>query len=107
MVGASVSARVGVPTLAATLLTTAVAVAVNVATEWKTAPWAWVAVAVMTVASAAVSVWLHRRTQAAAAPTGRPPAASAPESTVEIRGNAFYGPAGVQGNGTQINRFGS
>lgn len=46
--------------LLVSVVTTAVAVAINVATELKTEAWAWVAVGVLTVALAGVTVLVHR-----------------------------------------------
>jgi hypothetical protein len=39
-------------------------VAVNLATDWKTNLWAWLAVVVLTVAGAGTTVWLYRVDQA-------------------------------------------
>lgn len=49
------------PTIATVLLASAAAVAINLATEWKTNLWAWLVVGVITVLAAAVAVWLDRR----------------------------------------------
>jgi hypothetical protein len=54
-----------VPTVAWAVLTSATAVAVNLATEWKSNPWAWLAVAVTTALVASVALWLDRRQAAA------------------------------------------
>jgi hypothetical protein len=54
-------ARVVVPTAATAVLTSAIAVVINFATEWKTNPWAWLGVVGLTVVSAAVSLWLAYR----------------------------------------------
>lgn len=111
MARTSVVVRVGIPTLVVAVLATAVAIAVNLATtESTTSGWAWMAVGVVTLASAAASLWLYRRTQVAT--QDRLPAAPAAPSTgprpdVEISGNTFHGPTGVQGSGVQHNRFGA
>jgi membrane protein implicated in regulation of membrane protease activity len=102
--------RVWIPTLAVAVSSTAAAVAVNVATEWKTNSWAWVAVMLITAVSAAVSVWLYRRTQNHILAEDRPfkvpaPAASATNPSVQIRDNTFHGSAAVNGSGAQINHF--
>lgn len=46
--------------LIAAVVTTAVAVAINIATELKTEAWAWIAVGVLTIALAGVTVLMHR-----------------------------------------------
>lgn len=43
------------------VLTSAAAVAINLATDWKTNPWAWLAVVVVTMLAAVVALWLDRR----------------------------------------------
>jgi hypothetical protein len=53
--------RVVAATVATVMLTSAAAVAINFATEWKTNLWAWLMVGVITVLAAAVAVWLNRR----------------------------------------------
>ncbi|PZS22983.1 MAG: hypothetical protein DLM61_24860 [Pseudonocardiales bacterium] len=50
-----------VVTVATAVLTSAIAVVINLATEWKTNPWAWLGVVGLTVLSAAVSLWLAHR----------------------------------------------
>lgn len=55
------AARVGAPIAATSAVAAGLAIAVNLATEWKADPWTWVAVAVLTALSAVVSLWLHRR----------------------------------------------
>jgi hypothetical protein len=53
--------RVAAPALAAAVVTSGGGVAVNLATEWKTNPWAWAAVGVITVLAAVVAQWLALR----------------------------------------------
>lgn len=53
--------RTVAPTVATALVGSAVAVVVNLATEWKTNWWAWLAVVVLTVLSGGVSVLLYRQ----------------------------------------------
>jgi hypothetical protein len=54
--------RVVAPTVVWAVLTSVLAVVVNLATEWKVNLWAWLAVVVTTVLVAAASLWLdHRR----------------------------------------------
>jgi cytochrome bd-type quinol oxidase subunit 2 len=60
MVGRAVR-RVVAPTLVWAVLTSAVAVAVNLATEWKSNPWAWLAVVVTTVLVAVAALWVEHR----------------------------------------------
>jgi hypothetical protein len=60
--------RVAVLAAATAVSGSAVAVAVNLATEFKTNFWAWVAVVVATALVAAVAMWLDHRRNAEAAP---------------------------------------
>jgi hypothetical protein len=53
--------QVVVPTSVTALVGTALAVIINLATEWKNNLWAWLIVALLTVGSAVVSLWLYRR----------------------------------------------
>jgi hypothetical protein len=61
-------ARVVVPTVVVAVSTSLVGVAVNLATQWQDNLWAWLAVGVLTVIVAVVSVWLTRRQAGADAP---------------------------------------
>ncbi|QTR01278.1 hypothetical protein J7S33_17560 [Saccharothrix algeriensis] len=61
--------RVVVPTLVVAAVSSGLAVVINLATEWKTNPWAWVGVVVLTLAAAGVSLW-SSRSQGADAPGG-------------------------------------
>lgn len=51
--------RVVVVAVLTAVATSTLAVVVNLATEWKTNPWAWLGVGVLTVISAAVSLNIH------------------------------------------------
>ncbi len=96
--------------MAVAVLATAVMVTVNFATaDATTGPLAWVIVGVVTLASAAASLWLYRRTQdpTTSAPAGADTTVRGAGSGVQISGNTFLGPAAVQGKGKQRNRFGS
>jgi hypothetical protein len=53
--------RIVAPTLATAVVTSGLAVAVNLATEWKTEVWAWLVVAGLTVLSFVATLWLYRR----------------------------------------------
>jgi hypothetical protein len=53
--------RVVVPTVATAVVSSAVAIVVNLATEWKTNPWAWVGVGMLTLVAAVLAVWLACR----------------------------------------------
>lgn len=55
------SVRIVALTAASALVGSAVAAAVNLATEWKTSWWALLAVVALTVISGGVSLWLYRR----------------------------------------------
>lgn len=61
MSGDSAVRRVGVPTLLTAITSTGIAIVVIYATDWKTNPWAWIAVAALTVLSFCGSLWLYRR----------------------------------------------
>jgi hypothetical protein len=61
MAGDSIVRRVVLPTLAAAVTTSLIAVLVNFATEWKQSVLAWLGVAALTLLSAGVSVWLFTR----------------------------------------------
>ncbi|MEV0360258.1 hypothetical protein AB0H71_29805 [Nocardia sp. NPDC050697] len=66
--------KVAVPTAATAVVSSGLAVAVNVATDGG-AVWAWVAVAMLTVAAFATSLWLQLAAQPPApAPVLPPPA---------------------------------
>jgi ABC-type arginine/histidine transport system permease subunit len=53
--------RVVAPTVSSAVVGSAVAVSVNLATEWKNNLWAWLAVLVFTVISGGVALWLEYR----------------------------------------------
>jgi hypothetical protein len=55
--------RVGLPTLATAVTASVITVAITYATAWRNNVWAWVAVGVLTLVSAGVSVWLYRQQQ--------------------------------------------
>lgn len=55
--------RVGLPTLAVGVATSGTAIAITYATAWRDNVWAWVAVGMMTLAGAGVSVWTYVRQQ--------------------------------------------
>ncbi|MGH3568805.1 MAG: hypothetical protein ACRDRH_22815 [Pseudonocardia sp.] len=60
--------RVAVSTVATAVVSSGVAVVVNLATEWGTNVWAWAAVVVLTLVAAALSLWLARRSDASTRP---------------------------------------
>lgn len=105
--------RVGIPTVMVAVLATAVMVAVNYATnDATTGPIAWAVVVVVTLASAAASFWLYRRTQPTPTTPADPsstvgPGTGAPGAGVRVSGNTFHGPTAVQGSGEQHNHFGA
>ena len=51
------------PTVATAVVGSGVATVINLATEWKTNVWAWVAVAVLTLLAAGLSLWLACRSE--------------------------------------------
>ncbi len=63
----SAAGRVVAPIIVTAITTSGVAIALNLATEWKTNFWAWLAVGVLTVTSGVVAVWLYRRQTSTAA----------------------------------------
>lgn len=62
----SAASRVVAPILVTAITTSAVAAALNLATDWKNNLWAWLAVGVLTLTSGGVAVWLYRKQTAAA-----------------------------------------
>lgn len=85
--------RVVVPTAATAGLSTALAVAINVATGGGHSVWAWVAVAVLTVGVFVVSLWLHHNQSSAV------PAAPAPEPALGIDLSDLQTPGGMSAEG--------
>jgi hypothetical protein len=53
--------RVGLPTFAAAVVTSGIAIAINYATSGQNNVWAWAIVGALTLISAGVSVWLYRQ----------------------------------------------
>lgn len=53
-----------VPTVATAVAGSVVAVVINLATEWKRDPLAWLAVALFTGISAVIALWLDHHRQA-------------------------------------------
>jgi hypothetical protein len=80
--GRSMLGRVVAPTVAVAVVTSALAVVVNLATEWKTNPWAWVGVAGLTLAAAGGSWWMFRSQSSATASDAPPPGQSVTNSTI-------------------------
>ena len=54
--GRMINLRSGLLALAAAVVSSALAVVVNLATEWKANPWAWIAVALLTILTYAVTL---------------------------------------------------
>jgi hypothetical protein len=98
--------RVVLPILATTVVSTVVAVSVNVATDGRSNVWAWIAVLVATALSAAVTLWLWRRTNH---PTSVSDAGSTvdrrPDGSVSITDSNFEDSTAIQGSGTQHIHF--
>ena len=63
-----VSWRVAVPAVATAVVGSGAAIVINLATEWKSSVWAWMAVAVLTMLAAGLSLWLARGSSTVAAP---------------------------------------
>ncbi|MGV9336957.1 hypothetical protein [Nocardia sp. NPDC003726] len=99
--------RVAVPTGVTAVVTTGLAVAVNYATGGDHAAWAWVAVAVLTVAAFGTSLWLQLAAQPPA-PVPEPVAGIDIEDASAVRDMRFgqvHGPGpGVRGRRLQAGR---
>lgn len=92
--GRSMVGWVVAPTVAVAVVTSTLAVVVNLATEWKTNPWAWAGVAGLTVAAAGVSWWMFRsQSPATGSDTPPPPGQSVTNSSI-IGPNIQIGSAG-------------
>lgn len=90
--------RVVAPTLVCAVLTSMVAVVVNLATEWKSNPWAWLAVAVTTVLVAVAALWLeHRR-------GGFPAESERPAHRQVVENSTIYGSNFQVGGDVSIDR---
>jgi predicted secreted protein len=63
MVAKGLMRRVALPTFATAVTTSGIAVAITYATAWRNNVWGWVAVGVLTLVSAGVSVWLYFQQQ--------------------------------------------
>ncbi|MGH4022837.1 MAG: hypothetical protein ACRDT0_27100 [Pseudonocardiaceae bacterium] len=63
-----VGRRVVASTVVTAVVTSAAAVVINLATEWKSNLWAWLAVVVVTVLVAAAALWSDRYAAAAGPP---------------------------------------
>ena len=98
--------RVVVPTVATAVIASATAITINLATSAPRSPWLWGGVAVITILSAAVSLWLWQRTSSAEAQPGKPAEPSPPGGTVKITDSTFNGPTTIQGSGEQKIQFG-
>lgn len=97
MVGRAVR-RVVAPTLVSAVLTSMVAVVVNLATEWKSNPWAWLAVGVTTVLVAVAALWLeHRR-------GGLPAESERSAHRQVVKNSTIYGSNFQVGGDVSINR---
>jgi hypothetical protein len=57
----SIVSRVILPTVAAAITTSVIAIAITYATAWRDNLWAWLTVGLLTILSAGVSVWLYRQ----------------------------------------------
>lgn len=62
-VGMRIMSRIALPTFVTAVITSGIAVAITYATAWRDNVWAWLAVALLTVISAAISVWLYAQQQ--------------------------------------------
>jgi hypothetical protein len=58
-----IMSRIALPTFVTAVITSGIAVAITYATAWRDNIWAWLAVALLTVISAAISVWLYTQQQ--------------------------------------------
>ncbi|MEU7221145.1 hypothetical protein [Nocardia iowensis] len=81
--------RVAAPTAMTAVVSTALAVVVNLATSSVESRWLWVAVAVLTVVGFVASLWLYRRSDHSPQPD-RPPV-GVDLGTVKARGFRIQG----------------
>lgn len=89
--------RVVAPTVVWAVLTSMVAVAVNLATEWKSNPWAWLVVGVSTALVAVAALWLdHRRAD--------PAGPERPVGGQVVNNSTIQGPNVQVGGDVSINR---
>ncbi|MDX3659424.1 hypothetical protein PV646_19145 [Streptomyces sp. ID05-26A] len=97
MAEGSVARRVVAPTIVMAVFSSGSAIVVNLATEWKNNPLAWVGVVVLTAATAGVAYWLWRAQGAAQEP--------GPQSTVErsVTGEVHDSTV-IIGDGNQVQR---
>lgn len=80
----SIASGVVLPTVAAAVITSVIAIAVTFATAWRDNLWAWLAVGILTMVSAGVSVWLYRQQ---AHPDPGPGATGANEAEIGRKAN--------------------
>jgi hypothetical protein len=97
VVGGRVVRRVVAPTVATAVAGSLVAVALSLATEWKSNPWAWLAVVVTTALVAAATLWLDRR-------QGDPPEPERPSGGQVVTNSTIHGPNFQVGGDVSINR---
>jgi hypothetical protein len=57
----SLAIRVVIPTFAVAVTTSVIAVVINYATTWQHNVWAWLAVGILTLVGASLSVWQYRQ----------------------------------------------
>lgn len=74
--------RIAVPTLITAVVTSALAVVINLATDWKGNSWAWLAVVVLTLLSAGASYWLSRSSEEPTALISRSVTGKVSKSTI-------------------------
>lgn len=89
--------RVVAPTVVWAVLTSAAAVAVNLATEWKSNPWAWLTVVVTTALVAAAALWLDHQ-------KGDPAEPERPAGGQVVDNSTIHGPNFQVGRDVSINR---
>jgi hypothetical protein len=94
--GRSPGGRVAIPTAAVAVIGSALAVVVNLATEWKTNLWVWAGVAGVTCAAAIASWWLHKAQNPPSAPEDPPPV------TRSVLGTTFNSTV-ITGDGNRVN----
>jgi hypothetical protein len=92
-----VTMRVVVPTVVVAVLTSGVAIMVNIATGGNAGWWAWLTVAVLTLLTAVASLWLHTAShdEPPRPPVSTPPAPFVPPTPV-VQQNAISSGGSVQ-----------
>lgn len=96
--GRPLGGRVAAPTAAVAVVGSALAVVVNLATEWKTNLWVWAGVAGVTCVAAIASWWLHKAQNSQSAQEDPP----RPHVTRSVLGTTWNSTV-ITGDGNRVN----